>query len=122
MPIDPIIARAQQALAASLREAYYAGRGDAAVALKEKVLALVEELIAPPHFGEPETAHVAEPTPPHAPVADARADVSSEPHAAEAAGAAHSHETAASHESHAAEPAPEAQHAPENQEAQQRTG
>ncbi|MGO9743705.1 MAG: hypothetical protein ACLPN5_19745 [Roseiarcus sp.] len=48
MSVDPIIAKAQQALAASLREAYYAGRGDAATSLKEKVIALIEELIAPP--------------------------------------------------------------------------
>ena len=52
MSVDPIIARAQQALAASLaaslREAYYAGRGDAAMSLKDKVLALIDELTAPP--------------------------------------------------------------------------
>ena len=65
MSVDPIIARAQQALAASLaaslREAYYAGRGDAAMSLKDKVLALIDELTAPP----PSHEVAAAPPPPH---------------------------------------------------------
>jgi hypothetical protein len=65
MSVDPIIARAQQALAASLaaslREAYYAGRGDAAMSLKDKVLALIDELTAPP----PSHEAAAAPPPPH---------------------------------------------------------
>ena len=67
MSVDPIIARAQQALAASLREAYYAGRGDAAMSLKDKVLALIDELTAPPPSYETGAAPPATPAPIHAP-------------------------------------------------------
>ncbi len=67
MSVDPIIARAQQALAASLREAYYAGRGDAAMSLKDKVLALIDELTAPPPSYEAGAAPPATPAPIHAP-------------------------------------------------------
>jgi len=63
MSVDPIIARAQQALAASLREAYYAGRGDAAMSLKDKVLALIDELTAPPPSYEAGAAPPAAETP-----------------------------------------------------------
>ena len=70
MSVDPIIARAQQALAASLREAYYAGRGDAAMSLKDKVLALIDELTAPPPSHEavavPPPAAAPAPAPAHA--------------------------------------------------------
>ena len=48
MSIDEIVARAQQALAASVKEAYDAGRADAASALKSKVIGLFEELFGPP--------------------------------------------------------------------------
>ena len=71
MSVDPIIARAQQALAASLaaslREAYYAGRGDAAMSLKDKVLALIDELTAPPppHEAAAASPPAAAPAPSH---------------------------------------------------------
>ena len=47
MSIDAIVARAQQVLAESVKEAYTAGRADAAGALKSRVLELFEELLGP---------------------------------------------------------------------------
>jgi len=47
MSIDLLVARAQEALAASMRDAYHAGRSEAAVTLKSKVLTLFEELLGP---------------------------------------------------------------------------
>ena len=47
MSIDAIVARAQQVVAESMKEAYSAGRADAAGALKSKVLELFEELLGP---------------------------------------------------------------------------
>ena len=45
MSLDQIVAHSQQTIAASLREAFNAGRAEAAVELKGRVHALVEELI-----------------------------------------------------------------------------
>ena len=111
MSVDPIIARAQQALAASLaaslREAYYAGRGDAAMSLKNKVLALIDELAAPPQ--DHETAAAPSPAPAPAP---ATAEATSA-HAAEAVSASPQHQTSDSTEVNP----PEAHAVPEPHEA-----
>jgi hypothetical protein len=60
--IDAIVARAQQVLAESVKEAYTAGRADAAGALKSRVLELFEELLGP---APASTANSTPDAPPH---------------------------------------------------------
>ncbi len=74
--IEDIIARAQSAVAASLREAYDAGRHHQTTEMREKFVAFFEGVIAP-FSGAPAAAPAPAAEPP-APVAEAAAETTAE--------------------------------------------